>query len=39
MLGFQKLINEIFMVNIKNLKESEYCKVLKIEKSSKIISL
>ena len=31
MLGFQKLINEIFMVNIKNLKESEYYKILKIE--------
>ena len=31
MLGFQKSINEISMVNIKNLKESEYYKILKIE--------
>ena len=31
MPGFQKSINEISMVNIKNLKESEYYKILKIE--------
>ena len=31
MLGIQKLTNEIYMVNIKNLKESEYYKILKIE--------
>ena len=31
MLGFQKSINEISMVNIKNLRESEYYKILKIE--------
>ena len=31
MLGFQKSINEISMVNIKKLKENEYYQILKIE--------
>ena len=31
MLGFQKSTNEISMVNIKNIRKSEYYKILKIE--------